>query len=179
MCRAAAATLCRLLGRHEKLGLDSWSTRKVWDLRFRRIEPNEHIVAPDTERGPAVDLPAGGSAAMTGRFVPRRSGVLSGSVRIEDDALEADNAFFFTVTVPERVSVLLVGGTPADTRFVRLGLTLQGDSTLAGLFALTKLPAGVYPEATFPRIAIIARGGTFEPRDMIVAVTHSVVRKHG
>jgi N-glycosylase/DNA lyase len=31
----AAATLCRLLGRHEKLGLDSWSRRVVVGLRFR------------------------------------------------------------------------------------------------------------------------------------------------
>ncbi|HEX9006177.1 MAG TPA: BatA domain-containing protein [Bacteroidota bacterium] len=92
-----------------------------------------------------VDLPAGGSAAMTGKFVPRRSGVLAGSVQIEDDALEADNRRFFTLTVPERINVLLVGTSAADTRFVNLGLTLQGDSTLAGLFAVktigdTELP---------------------------------------
>ena len=42
---------------------------------------------------------------------------------------------------------------------------------LAGLYALGSLPAGIYPEVTFPRIAIVARAGTFEPRDMVVAVT--------
>ena len=31
----AAATLCRLLGKHEKLGLDSWSRRVVVEKRFR------------------------------------------------------------------------------------------------------------------------------------------------
>ena len=41
----AAATLCRLLGRHEKLGLDSWSTRKVWGLRFRGRKTKEARVA--------------------------------------------------------------------------------------------------------------------------------------
>lgn len=46
--------------------------------------------------------------------------------------------------------------------------------TLAGVFAVGKLPAGVYPEATFPRIAIVVRGGTFEPRDMVVAVTRPI-----
>ncbi|MEP7326934.1 MAG: efflux RND transporter permease subunit, partial [Gemmatimonadota bacterium] len=49
-----------------------------------------------------------------------------------------------------------------------------GMLTVAGLFALTRLPAGVYPEATFPRIAIVVRGGTFEPRDMVVAVTRPI-----
>jgi CzcA family heavy metal efflux pump len=43
--------------------------------------------------------------------------------------------------------------------------------TAAGLYAMVTLPAGIYPEATFPRIAVIARGGTFEPNDMVVAVT--------
>jgi len=42
---------------------------------------------------------------------------------------------------------------------------------LGGVYSLATLPAGTYPEAIFPRIAIIARGGTFEPRDMVVAVT--------
>lgn len=46
--------------------------------------------------------------------------------------------------------------------------------TLGGIYALGQLPAGVYPEATFPRIAIVVRGGTFEPRDMVVAVTRPI-----
>lgn len=41
----------------------------------------------------------------------------------------------------------------------------------AGLQALRTLPAGIYPEVTFPRIAVIVHGGTFEPNDMVVAVT--------
>ena len=40
-----------------------------------------------------------------------------------------------------------------------------------GLWALTALPAGIYPEVTYPRIAVVARGGTFEPEEMTVAVT--------
>jgi hypothetical protein len=85
-----------------------------------------------------VDVPAGGSTAVTGRFVPHRSGVLSGSVQIEDDELEADNRRFFTLTVPERISTLLVGSAEEDTRYVNLGLALTGDSTLSGLFAVRR-----------------------------------------
>ncbi|HTS87202.1 MAG TPA: efflux RND transporter permease subunit [Gemmatimonadales bacterium] len=43
--------------------------------------------------------------------------------------------------------------------------------TAAGAYAAATLPAGIYPEATFPRIAVVAQGGTFEPKDMVVAVT--------
>ena len=43
--------------------------------------------------------------------------------------------------------------------------------TLAGAYAATNLPAGIYPEAEFARIVVLVNGGTFEPRDMVVAVT--------
>jgi CzcA family heavy metal efflux pump len=43
--------------------------------------------------------------------------------------------------------------------------------TLGGLWAMFTLPAGIYPEVTYPRIVVIARGGTFEADEMTVAVT--------
>jgi len=43
--------------------------------------------------------------------------------------------------------------------------------TAAGLWAVTRLPAGIYPEAEFNRVVVVVNGGTFEPRDMVVAVT--------
>ena len=43
--------------------------------------------------------------------------------------------------------------------------------TLGGVWALFTLPAGIYPEVTYPRIVVIARGGTFEAEQMTVAVT--------
>ncbi|HWA56255.1 MAG TPA: efflux RND transporter permease subunit [Gemmatimonadales bacterium] len=43
--------------------------------------------------------------------------------------------------------------------------------TLGGLWAVRRLPAGIYPEAEFNRIVLVVNGGTFEPRDMVVAVT--------
>ena len=42
---------------------------------------------------------------------------------------------------------------------------------LGGIWALFSLPAGIYPEVTYPRIVVIARGGTFEADEMTVAVT--------
>jgi CzcA family heavy metal efflux pump len=51
---------------------------------------------------------------------------------------------------------------------VYLGVVLL---TAAGLQAMVTLPAGAYPEAIFPRIVVLALGGGFEPRDMVVAVT--------
>jgi CzcA family heavy metal efflux pump len=43
--------------------------------------------------------------------------------------------------------------------------------TLAGVYALSVLPSGIYPEAEFPRIAIIAHSGDLSPQMMTVSVT--------
>ena len=51
---------------------------------------------------------------------------------------------------------------------VYLAVTLL---TLGGVWALLTLPAGIYPEVTYPRIVVLARGGTFEAEEMTVAVT--------
>ena len=64
---------------------------------------------------------------------------------------------------------------PAWAARHRAGVLLAtGLLTILGINAAFTLPAGIYPEATFPRIAIVVQGGTFEPADMIVAVTRPI-----
>ncbi len=43
--------------------------------------------------------------------------------------------------------------------------------TVGGVWALLTLPAGIYPEVTYPRIVVLAKAGTFEADEMTVAVT--------
>ena len=43
--------------------------------------------------------------------------------------------------------------------------------TLAGLYAITALPSGIYPEIEFPRIVAVAQSGDLSPRLMMIAVT--------
>ena len=43
--------------------------------------------------------------------------------------------------------------------------------TLAGVYSITALPSGIYPEVEFPRIAIVAHSGDLSPRMMMIAVT--------
>ncbi len=43
--------------------------------------------------------------------------------------------------------------------------------TLAGLYSITALPSGIYPEVEFPRIALVAHSGDLSPRLMMIAVT--------
>jgi multidrug efflux pump subunit AcrB len=43
--------------------------------------------------------------------------------------------------------------------------------TLAGVYAMTTLPSGIYPEVEFPRIVVVAHSGDLSPRLMMIAVT--------
>src|SRR5262245_12894607 len=43
--------------------------------------------------------------------------------------------------------------------------------TLAGGYAMTTLPSGIYPEVEFPRIVTVAHSGDLSPRLMMIAVT--------
>src|SRR6266516_3680748 len=43
--------------------------------------------------------------------------------------------------------------------------------TSAGIYSITTLPSGIYPEVEFPRIAMVAHSGDLSPRIMLVAVT--------
>ena len=43
--------------------------------------------------------------------------------------------------------------------------------TLAGLYSMSEMPSGIYPEVEFPRIGIVAHAGDLSPRIMLLAVT--------
>jgi CzcA family heavy metal efflux pump len=43
--------------------------------------------------------------------------------------------------------------------------------TLAGAYAMTTLPSGIYPEVEFPRIVAVAHSGDLSPRLMMISVT--------
>src|SRR5919198_2920031 len=56
----------------------------------------------------------------------------------------------------------------ANARAIVLGVVLM---TLAGVYSMTVLPSGIYPEVEFPRIVVIAQAGNLSPRIMMLAVT--------
>jgi CzcA family heavy metal efflux pump len=46
--------------------------------------------------------------------------------------------------------------------------------TLAGLFALFRLPSNIYPELTFPRIVVLVHAGDLSPDSMLLTVTRPI-----
>ncbi len=68
-----------------------------------------------------VDLRVGTSSEVEFSVTSEEAGFVEGFIELEDDDLEQDNKRFFTVYLPERISVLLVGTEP-ETRYLRLAL---------------------------------------------------------
>lgn len=46
--------------------------------------------------------------------------------------------------------------------------------TVAGLYSLATLPAGIYPEVSYPRVIVVAKSPGFEANEMTVAVTRPI-----
>ncbi len=82
------------------------------------------------------DIAPRSSAEPTLSVIPKRRGILQGHLDIEDDLFDMDNKRYFSVTVPINVRVLAIGGTQTDTRLPALALTLDKDSSSAGVYSI-------------------------------------------
>lgn len=62
----------------------------------------------------------------------------------------------------------LVDTLAAQRRFVYLAVALLSG---AGIWAASRLPSAIYPELTFPRIAVIAQGSALNAQQVVFAIT--------
>ena len=69
-----------------------------------------------------LNIEPGNSQTTKFRVVPQKTGLMTGSVLLEDDDLFLDNRRYFTFYVPEQINVLIIGQNPKDIRFLELAL---------------------------------------------------------
>jgi len=86
----------------------------------------------------SVTIPGQSTVSVPFTLFPKRRGILEARLELEDDLLEIDNSFHFTMTVPELIRILLIGAADPAPRFAELALTLGGDTTAAGLFRVDR-----------------------------------------
>jgi hypothetical protein len=86
----------------------------------------------------SLDLQAHSATTPSLLFSPKRHGIQSGYIQLEDDAFDADNKRFFALEVPSSIRVLAVGATANDTQLPAIALELDKDSSTAGLFTVTQ-----------------------------------------
>ncbi len=68
-----------------------------------------------------LDIAGGQIVQSEFSLTPKKAGFLDGMIELEDDDLIQDNRFYFSLRLPERISVLLVG-SEQDTRYLALAL---------------------------------------------------------
>ena len=86
----------------------------------------------------SVTLAAGDAASSPFSIVPKKTGIIKGAVELEEDAMGADNRRYFSINVPSRIRVALVGSAE-DTRYLQLALSAVQSLSGDAFFAVTEL----------------------------------------
>lgn len=95
---------------------------------FGSTDVRDHVVSiflngiRIAQRG--FDVPSEKSTDVEFQVTPSASGFLEGFIELEDDDLQYDNRRHFTIRIPDKISVLLVGSA-SELRYVRLALETQ------------------------------------------------------
>ena len=95
--------------------------RRVEDLLVR-VFLRDEVAAQKV-----INIGAGETQRISFRVLPEEGGWVWGAIRIEDDELPQDNAFFFTCWIPEKIRVLMVGKMSGDIHSLGIALTPQND----------------------------------------------------
>lgn len=109
-----------------------------------------------------LEIVAGGSSSVDFTVTPKRRGMMAGYLQLDDDILEADNKRYFALDVPENINVLLVGGKQEDTRLPSLALTVGGDSSLGGLFNVSRTTQGQLSSLDINKVDVLVFCGIKE-----------------
>ena len=84
-----------------------------------------------------VNVEPWGSAQASFSISPKRTGHIAGRVELEQDAIDEDNRRYFTLYVPEVISLALIGSTPSETQYPLLALN-AGAAEHASLLSITQ-----------------------------------------
>ena len=121
------------------------------------------VVSADSiahQRIVTVGVRQGGRAAVQGSLAPGDRVVTSGAFGLQDGMRSG------AANLQHQVSIATLVERYRAAVYLLVGLLSAG-----GIYALSTLPAGIYPEVAYPRIIVLGRGGTFEAQEMVIAAT--------
>ncbi|HXX62585.1 MAG TPA: BatA domain-containing protein [Bacteroidota bacterium] len=107
----------------------------------------------------SLDIAPWSSAVPEFAFTAKRRGILGCALQTEDDALDADNTWYFVVDVPESISLLLSGPDGGATHLASIALGLGNDSLLAGTIHLQTMTNTQLASADLPSFDVIVLCG--------------------
>jgi hypothetical protein len=80
----------------------------------------------------SVTLEGGESRTVELSVTPVRSGFLTGSIELEDDTFEPDNRHFFSLSIPDKISIALVASNEQHARYITTALNVANTLTTSG-----------------------------------------------
>lgn len=102
-----------------------------------------------------VDIPKHGSAVANVSFAPKKTGIQTGIVRVADKQFFADDEFFFTYTVAEKSSVLILNGTDANRNVASI-------YRLDNFYAVTEIEQGAFTQGMLQEMNLVVLNGVNE-----------------
>ena len=116
-----------------KISLKNFGTEKLHDALLSVYIANKRV----SQKNINID---NGTVLTNISFVPHQTGFIEGYVLLEEDELPADNRYYFSFYIPEKLNILLTGADESDYEFLRLALSAFSNDSVknAGtLFNLT------------------------------------------
>lgn len=70
---------------------------------------------------------------------PSGTGFIGGSIDLEDDAFEADNSRYFSLTIPDRISVTLVAPDDSHPKYLETALAVANTLSSSGMIGVQRI----------------------------------------
>lgn len=100
-----------------------------------------------------VNIEPGQSQTTKFRIVPQKTGLITGSVLLEDDDILMDNRRYFTFYIPEQINILIIGQNEKDIRFLELALNPNLDQ--ASSIKIDHLPPNKIEFGTLKKYQVV------------------------
>jgi hypothetical protein len=141
----------------------------------QQVRLRAHLVSSGSTRGKIVrvgydgrtaaqkPLGPGSTEDLGFSIVPRKAGLGTGVIEIDDEGIPGDNRRFFAMNTPARLRVLLVGPDAEATRLAALSLQPMRDSLAARDFSIRRIIEKELTGVSLDSVAVIILCGVAGP----------------
>ena len=103
----------------------------------------------------SVSLEPFGASSLEFIVTPNHSGFIRGYVELESDALDIDNRRYFTMYIPDRINVTIVGSDDAGNRFLSLAIQAAGRGNGPSLVSVQQVAGDKLPQVDLNHVDVL------------------------
>ncbi|MBI2430240.1 MAG: BatA domain-containing protein [Ignavibacteriales bacterium] len=90
----------------------------------------------------SISLDGGETGTLEFTFTPTRTGFITGSIRLEDDEFEMDNVHYFSLPIPDNISVTLVSTDETHARYISTALNIANTLSSTSFITVNRITPG-------------------------------------